>query len=351
MKPSTDRASWPSRSAHECSVNPLRLIPSAMMAFAVLFSGVSYAYDPDHFLCGRSAYKRTNIVEKNPECISIHLIGERFFHCNRDGLMLIPLELPTDADSQIFRKWILVNKENPGYFCKGPMETAIVDGVQILRLKRIDGCLNPEGTPYNIGLFKKIYGDEVELVDQPTKAYKDPLFKRLNDCQDDIYQIIQDRFYTASAGLFSERRGNRYRLKDPASPAGSNKQGIRAYTNQHPLDRPFSRFTSEEKATFRAEYEGMVENDEPPFPQNGFGKIVNEVARLSSAMGVVGEVHINAFITKEGRAVQFTLVKSPDPNVANYIMNLLSEENYKPGVCEGKPCDMELPFRLKLAMK
>ena len=156
---------------------------------------------------------------------------------------------------------------------------------------------------------------------------------------------------TSEATPVSERTSNRYRLKNPEPPTGSNIDGARAYANQYPLDRAFSRFTPEEKAALRAEYEDMDENDEPPFPQNGFGPIINEVARLIPVMGIEGYVQINATIDKQGNAVEFELIRYPDAKVARSIAYILSKEKYKPGICKGEPCAMQLPVRLQLVLK
>jgi hypothetical protein len=145
-----------------------------------------------------------------------------------------------------------------------------------------------------------------------------------------------------------DRETMRYRLKDDAPPTGSHIAETRAYANRYPLDRPYSRFTPEEKARLRAEYESMPEEDEPPFPEQGFRPIIEQIARMIPLLRVEGYIHINVTVDKDGKATKFDLMKYPSNESARSVAYLLSQAKYKPAVCSGQPCEMQLPFRANL---
>ena len=144
-----------------------------------------------------------------------------------------------------------------------------------------------------------------------------------------------------------DREAMRYRLKDVA-PTGSNIVETRAYANRYPLDRPYSQFTPEEKARLREEYETMAEEDEPPFPEQGFRPIIHQIARMIPLLRVEGYVHINVTVDKDGKATKFDLVQYPNTETARSVAYFLGQAKYKPAVCSGQPCEMQLPFRANL---
>jgi hypothetical protein len=53
-------------------------------------------------------------------------------------------------------------------------------------------------------------------------------------------------------------------------------------------------------------------------------------------------------VSPEGKATSFTFVKYPDRNTANAVALALKSETYKPAICGGQACTMQLPFRATL---
>ena len=144
----------------------------------------------------------------------------------------------------------------------------------------------------------------------------------------------------------------KYFLKEP-EPVGSLTRMTIASSNAKgfPLDRPYSRFTPEEKERVRDEYENMPENDEPPFPENGLGPILEDVATLISKLSIEGELSMVITVDSKGKASNVKFLKYPDLEAAKSIAYVFVKAKYKPAVCSGQPCKMDFPFRTLLQLK
>jgi hypothetical protein len=141
-----------------------------------------------------------------------------------------------------------------------------------------------------------------------------------------------------------------YRLiGDPVT--GSNLSQHIATSAPYPVNKPYSQFTEQEKATLRSYYEGMPESDEPPFPSKGLAPILRDVSKLVGALKAEGDLTIFVTVNPSGDATQVALVTYPNVEVANAIAYVLIKAKYKPGMCGGKSCTMDFPFRFALRLQ
>jgi hypothetical protein len=116
----------------------------------------------------------------------------------------------------------------------------------------------------------------------------------------------------------------------------------------YPLDKPYSRFTAEEKAALRADYEAMPEADEPPFPDAGMAPIVKALSRAVGQQRLEGDLTIYVTVDATGAATDVTLIRYPDLETAKAVAYVLVNTKYKPALCGGQPCKMQWAFRAKL---
>ncbi len=115
-----------------------------------------------------------------------------------------------------------------------------------------------------------------------------------------------------------------------------------------PFDKTYAELSNEEKRLVRSQYEGMGELDEPPFPKNGLAPLYRAVADGQQRRLAEGDLSIIVDIDSTGQATKAAVYKTPDAALANYVAGVLLKHPYKPGVCDGKPCSMAYPFRVKL---
>lgn len=140
----------------------------------------------------------------------------------------------------------------------------------------------------------------------------------------------------------------KYRLKTDHPSIGSRIRDDFATGSSYPLDRPYGRFTDQEKSNLRSEYEEMLASDEPPFPVHGMAPLIEEISIITGRLRMEGVVHIHVTVDSTGNATKVALVKHPNIETAKAVAYVLVKAKYKPAVCSGQPCTMDFPFRVEL---
>ncbi len=142
-----------------------------------------------------------------------------------------------------------------------------------------------------------------------------------------------------------------YRLKGDQAPTGSHIRETFAWSSFVPLDRPYHRFTPEQKQAFKAAYEPMPEDDEPPFPEGGLRPVVEELARLTGRLQLEGFVQLHVTVSPEGKATHFRFLRMPDQRTGQLVAYVFTQIKFKPARCAGQPCTMDFPFATKLQLE
>jgi hypothetical protein len=142
----------------------------------------------------------------------------------------------------------------------------------------------------------------------------------------------------------------RYNLKGEPQ-TGSNIGHQNVIGSKIPLNKRYAELTSEEKQALKKQFPAMAENDEPPFPLYGLGKIYKDIAAVQGKLLSSGEIRIDIEIDENGEGVTARVIKSPDQDATQYIASVLMLEKYKPAICDGKPCKMFYPFSFQLTKK
>ncbi len=130
-------------------------------------------------------------------------------------------------------------------------------------------------------------------------------------------------------------------------PTGSHLKR-NAATGTLPFDKPYEQLTDEQKARIRASYESMGPGDEPPYPKRGPKRLVQAVGEIQRKVHIEGEFDAGVMVGPDGKAQEVRIYKSASPEMTQILGNLLVVEDYKPALCQGKPCLQEYPFRIKL---
>jgi hypothetical protein len=139
-----------------------------------------------------------------------------------------------------------------------------------------------------------------------------------------------------------------YSAQEATPKTGSRLRENIGSTSLYPLDRPWHRFTDEQKAKVRALYEDMPVEDEPPFPAKGMQPVLQDLSRILGAARAEGVVHLEMTVDPTGKTTAFKIYKMPDLDTAKYVAVVFNATKFKPAVCGGKPCQMDFPFRLRI---
>ena len=142
--------------------------------------------------------------------------------------------------------------------------------------------------------------------------------------------------------------GPRYSLREGAPRTGTNIPFSNVRNSRIPFDKTYADMTADERANVKDQYERMGERDEPPFPVRGLGPIYKAIAAGQQKRMATGDLLVVAEIDSRGDMTSASIYQTPDDVLARYIVALLAQEKFKPALCEGVPCSMSYPFRIKL---
>jgi len=117
-----------------------------------------------------------------------------------------------------------------------------------------------------------------------------------------------------------------------------------------PLNKSYSELTAEQKEALNAEYDHMAPGDEPPFPVKGLFPIYKAIARAHETLDLAnrGEISFNVLIDSQGNPKSVEIVHTPNDEIAQVAVTTIMSQKYKPAVCAGKPCSMQLPLHAEL---
>ncbi len=137
-----------------------------------------------------------------------------------------------------------------------------------------------------------------------------------------------------------------YELDEPQPLTGSiliQKQNTRSTV---PLNRSYEQLSPQEKARVHDWYEYIDEGDEPPYPKNGLLPIYKAIGHARNLAPGQGELFLAVTVDPNGRAKEVQVLKSPGKEISEFVASVLLMTQYKPAVCEGKPCQMQFPLQI-----
>lgn len=119
-----------------------------------------------------------------------------------------------------------------------------------------------------------------------------------------------------------------------------------------PLNKTYDQLTPEQKAEFRSLYAAIGENDEPPFPVQGIKPIFNNIKKGQNVMQARGELNLAVTVGADGNAIKVQDLGGVGGvnarEMTQYVQSVFMMAKFKPALCQGTPCTMEFPFKLKL---
>lgn len=117
-----------------------------------------------------------------------------------------------------------------------------------------------------------------------------------------------------------------------------------------PAEKPYAELAPEERAKFRAEFAGLADADEPPYPERGLRPVAEELA-FALADGPVGKgrLFLTVKVDEKGAPISVAVFETPDARTAREAAAVLMKTQFKPGRCGGKPCAAEFPFTARVS--
>jgi hypothetical protein len=125
--------------------------------------------------------------------------------------------------------------------------------------------------------------------------------------------------------------------------------GRAAIRSALPLNRRYADLDAAEKAAVRADYDGMPADDEPPFPAEGLLPIFTAIQAGMDRMGALGTLTLVADVDEAGKVRHVDSFGKVDPDFARFASRVLVSTPFKPGVCAGKPCNMQYVLRVQFS--
>jgi hypothetical protein len=116
-----------------------------------------------------------------------------------------------------------------------------------------------------------------------------------------------------------------------------------------PLNQTYAQMSSEYQRKLRGVYANMPDDDEPPFPLRGLGPSIEQLRKVHSLIGGLGEMKLILSVDEQGNVGDVSVYSASNERMAYYGAILLSKEKFKPGLCHGVPCAMEFMYRFEYA--
>ncbi|MFZ2306112.1 MAG: SEL1-like repeat protein [Rhodoferax sp.] len=115
------------------------------------------------------------------------------------------------------------------------------------------------------------------------------------------------------------------------------------WTAPPPFNASWLGLSPEHKLAVRAQYANLLADDEPPYPSEGMGALVEDIRLTAQHLGVAGGLYMDVRVDANGEVETVNILKTPSPELGQYAAAVAFRASYKPAVCAGNPCAMSLP--------
>ncbi len=120
------------------------------------------------------------------------------------------------------------------------------------------------------------------------------------------------------------------------------------WTEPPPFNANWHGLSAEHKMVVRAQYANLSADDEPPYPTEGMGELLENIRLMARYLGAEGNLHLNVKIDADGQVDSVNVLRSPHPELTQHAAAVAFRAKYKPALCAGKPCAMGLPIDIAI---
>jgi hypothetical protein len=142
----------------------------------------------------------------------------------------------------------------------------------------------------------------------------------------------------------------KYALREASAPVGS-RLAHKISTSAIPLNAGWEQLTPAQQRMVRDRYPALDESDEPPYPVKGPETFYARIAELGGKYDINEDLRIYVLVGADGKVVSVTSVGIEDPEARRLAGVLAGLVKYKPARCGGQPCQMMVPFNLRLSVR
>lgn len=149
-----------------------------------------------------------------------------------------------------------------------------------------------------------------------------------------------------AAGADNDEEPRVFHIYGDALPGTKFKRKI--LSGPIPFDKPYSKLSERQKNIVRMDYEGIPDNETPPYPLHGLEAVYKPIIKAHQSILREGKLTAIALVNHEGDVEKVTVYKAPTTFFAELLNSILFSTKFEPGSCNGKPCNMEFFFDLEL---
>jgi hypothetical protein len=142
----------------------------------------------------------------------------------------------------------------------------------------------------------------------------------------------------------------KYALRDANAPVGSH-MAHKISSSAIPLNAGWEALTPAQQRMIRDRYPALDEADEPPYPVKGPQEFYARLAELTGKYEINEDLRIYVLVGADGKVVSVTSIGIEDPEARRLAGLLAGLVKYKPARCAGQPCQMMVPFNVKLSVQ
>jgi hypothetical protein len=142
---------------------------------------------------------------------------------------------------------------------------------------------------------------------------------------------------------------DQYALREDAPVIGTNIVRA-AVVWPVPINRRYEELSSEQRHIVRDDYVTLASGDEPPYPAEGMAAVLREVAKIQSQEMASGLLHLAVRVDASGHPRGIAVLASPSQAIEQSVAIALLDAAYKPGKCDGKPCDSDFSFKYRFEL-
>jgi len=111
------------------------------------------------------------------------------------------------------------------------------------------------------------------------------------------------------------------------------------------FDKSWNQLSYSQQRIIRNWYENLDINDEPPYPVEGLAPMYADIVKVQARVAVNGHLFASVTVDATGKATKVSFLEIPDQELKEVLAFIMLKPAYKPGKCNGKPCEMEFPVQ------
>jgi len=118
-----------------------------------------------------------------------------------------------------------------------------------------------------------------------------------------------------------------------------------------PFDKRYDELTPDQRKLIRSKYINLGEEDEPPYPESGYGDVSRQVSRVQEVLNIQGLLTLTVRVNAAGEGVSVSIYETPDERASQAVAFAAMKVKYKPAKCAGVPCEMDFPYSFNFTLR